>query len=705
MKTYPARIFWGILSLLLAACGANSTPTLPATSTATANLSPTNTVAPATGTPLMLPTPIKVQNATMSPLPGGAIEVFSLNPNSPSMLYAVTSGGALFQSLDGGQNWQMVHPGIAEEAIIQLSTDPFIPGGLYAVSEAGNLYQSIDDGRSWIKNDQAGFVRRLIIDPLTPNSLHTLDGYGNTSAGSGLDPEETITNMFFAPTESGVRYVTTQKAGEGGKIYQSADGGNTWSARSAGLPPTTIDALAIDPQAPETLYLAMGSGGQEENYGLPAGDLYKSTDGGQNWQALQIPSTYCLQNLLVNPTNSSILYATIENSKDGFLSENNMAGVYKSKDGGKHWSELKLPGKPYHWKNSLALDPQNPETLYANTEQGLLKSINGGHDWAAANTGISAVITNQLVIDPRKPSTLYAGGWSGIFKSTDNGKEWRNINPTLRVTALAVDPATPTILYAGTDAQGVFKSEDAGESWQAINQGLESLAIRGEWGNRGGLLIDPRNPNTLYVAAYAYGDVRGGIFKSMDAGASWMQLTNEINRADILAFDPADSNTLYAEAYGNLWKSADAGAHWETITTGLWDSDPMTGLVIQGENLYASLYMNGFFQSKDAGKNWMTLTKGLPTHPGTDGTSQLLKPISVLAADPAHPGALYAGIGGWQHGGGLYHCANDCQSWLEIEIGLPAQTYITDLVFDPADPNHFYIATYGRGIWSVKLKP
>ena len=111
---------------------------------------------------------------------------------------------------------------------------------------------------------------------------------------------------------------------------------------------------------------------------------------------------------------------------------------------------------------------------------------------------------NALAIDPQTPSTLYAGtSGGGVFQSTDGGANWRAINTGLtggEVRALAIDPQTPSTLYAGTSGRGVFQSTDGGASWRAINTGLTTLDVRA-------LAIDAHTPGTLYA-----GTSGGGAF-------------------------------------------------------------------------------------------------------------------------------------------------------------------------------------------------
>jgi photosystem II stability/assembly factor-like uncharacterized protein len=110
----------------------------------------------------------------------------------------------------------------------------------------------------------------------------------------------------------------------------------------------------------------------------------------------------------------------------------------------------------------LAIDPHTPTTLYASTSVGVFKSTDGGGHWSAVD-----VAGHFLAIDPQTPTTLYAGG-AGIFKSTDGGATWSAVNSDLTgVGRLVIDPQTPTTLYASIWNNGVFKSTDGGVTWSA----------------------------------------------------------------------------------------------------------------------------------------------------------------------------------------------------------------------------------------------
>jgi photosystem II stability/assembly factor-like uncharacterized protein len=115
--------------------------------------------------------------------------------------------------------------------------------------------------------------------------------------------------------------------------------------------------------------------------------------------------------------------------------------------------------------------------------------------------GVSLPLLALFTIDPVTPTTLYAAG-TGIYKSTDGGRSWAESDAGLSdsaVSALVVDPAARTILYAGTRGRGVFRSTDAGASWTALTGGMTNLSV-------GALAIDPAIGTTLYAATVGSDD-------------------------------------------------------------------------------------------------------------------------------------------------------------------------------------------------------
>ncbi len=300
--------------------------------------------------------------------------------------------------------------------------------------------------------------------------------------------------------------------------------------------------------------------------------------------------------LAIDPQTSTMLYAGAAD------------GVYKSTSGGDTWTVTGLVLTDLSGIFALAIDPQTPTTLYAGIgstyhggqvraqvvvegSEGVYKTTDGGNTWST--TGLSSPV-GALAIDPQTPTTLYAGAGrfgsvEGVSKTTDGGNTWSTTGLSSPVGALAIDPQTPTTLYAGAarlgsveGSQGVYKTTDGGDTWITL-----SLPA-GEWSRVIGLAIDPQNPAMLYAGTErCYGCGMGGLccvpgeaFKSTDGGDTWSRLPVA---ATVLSIDPQSPTTLYAVA-DRVFKSTDGGGTWSDLSTGLprgyYDDEGVLALAI-----------------------------------------------------------------------------------------------------------------------------
>ncbi len=323
--------------------------------------------------------------------------------------------------------------------------------------------------------------------------------------------------------------------------------------------------------------------------------------------------------------------------------------------------------------SSLAIDPGNPDIIYAANRGGVFKSTDGGTTWR--NTGLDNPTT--LAIDFVNPNILYAGTFSSgtvyypggafLFKSTDGGATWSNSSSPIDfdISLLVMDPSSSSTLYAGSESEAeaaggiiLWRSTDGGATWSGGFTGNIGLYA---WG----LAINPINSKILYAPGDLYSTggipqiVDSGLFKSMDGGLNWFAtgLTNTFVNA--VAIDPVNPNILYAgntswsnehTPFRGLLKSTDAGASWFAINNGLSRvlSAPsaITAIVIDRDNpnlVYAATAGSGVFKTTDAGANWSSLNDGL--------TDQNVRAL-VLARGNSHvlyagtAGILYAGIAG-----------------------------------------------------------
>ncbi|HZN01842.1 MAG TPA: hypothetical protein VFB70_20710, partial [Pyrinomonadaceae bacterium] len=278
-----------------------------------------------------------------------------------------------------------------------------------------------------------------------------------------------------------------------------------------------------------------------------------------------------------------------------------------------------------HNIHSQQLDPN----LYSGLRWRMIGPFRGGRVNAVSG------VTGQ-------PDTFYFGSvGGGVWKSLNSGRTWTPIfdaNNVASIGAIAVSTANPNTVYVGTGepdmrdsiayGDGVYKSTDAGKTWKHL--GLENTKQIGR------IIIDPKNPNTVFVAAlgnaYAPNPDRG-VYRSQDGGATWQKVLfkNEDVGAIDLAFDPVDSKVVYATLWNvrrppwfiyapangpgaGIFKSTDGGSTWKEISAGIpVEGRGHIGIAVASSNrnrLYAVVDAKegGVFISNDAGASWTRLS-------------------------------------------------------------------------------------------------
>jgi photosystem II stability/assembly factor-like uncharacterized protein len=300
----------------------------------------------------------------------------------------------------------------------------------------------------------------------------------------------------------------------------AAAGMNSWTAIGPdGTPAIGTYPLAVDPSSPSTIYSVVNG-----TYGTT---VVKTTDGGVNWAELaNSPALVYFEFLVIDPTSPATIYVG-----GGIQPFDGEDAIYKSVDGGAHWAPA-VNGLGTSEIRLLAIAPSQSSTLYAAGEAnvGVVKSIDGGLSWAMINSGLTGLDVSALAVDPTNADAAYVAqrastpfgspATATIFKSTDGPDQWRQVPIAVPVgaaiTSFAIDPATPSIVYAAYDSYnldysdkgGVFKSVDGGETWVAAQNGLSDAGVLA-------LAIDPSAPTRIYAAA------ENGVFMSTDAAASW----------------------------------------------------------------------------------------------------------------------------------------------------------------------------------------
>ncbi|UCG60113.1 MAG: hypothetical protein JSU70_11435, partial [Phycisphaerales bacterium] len=288
-----------------------------------------------------------------------------------------------------------------------------------------------------------------------------------------------------------------------GVVAKSTDGGANWTLVDTGQTPEPITALAIHPTNTDIVYAS----------GFTAGFIVaKSTNGGLDWTNPFESCAATLCGALGFPALAvdlpDVVYA---GARGGKKSITKGVGMFISLDGAKNWTPSNMPGVLVQ---DVEINPLDSSVIYAAASNGsVYKSIDSGVNWEIKNTGLTSYGLNALAIDSNNPSTVYVGGSGGIFKTTDGGENWTPKNEGMGsylVDSIAIDPDVPRILYVGTTHQGcVFKSTDGAENWTLINNGLTERTIQH-------VAIDPHELSTVYAGT------EDGVYKTVDGGATWV---------------------------------------------------------------------------------------------------------------------------------------------------------------------------------------
>lgn len=310
-------------------------------------------------------------------------------------------------------------------------------------------------------------------------------------------------------------------------LFRKSDPSADWQHLTEGLPDTAeIRALVMHPDDADTMYTGTQVG------------PYRSSDGGDSWTSMPLPEQEVTWSIHIHPLDPRIIYCGTVGT-----------GVYRSDDGGGAWRRLEFAppastcvmGFPSRVIR-LAIDPSNPDEIYAALEVGgLVRSLDGGRTWSDCNQGLLDFTSEQdyksriasdsdtegmmdshsLAISKDRPGTLFLANRMGLFKSPDRGETWQDMaigrfSPLTYARDIVVSPHQPSTLFAAfskaavSDEGSLYRSDDFGESWTRFDHDVSiesTLMIVG---------TSRRTDARVYCASR-----RGQVFGTEDGGQSW----------------------------------------------------------------------------------------------------------------------------------------------------------------------------------------
>lgn len=302
-----------------------------------------------------------------------------LSPVNPDRIYSSLYGAGVYQSLDQGQHWGEFNLGLTDHFVLDMVKDPAHPGVLYALTSEGGLFKNnTNTGNGWsLTGEGLPVINKYQAAFPADHPFATLDMMeGSTdqqaSADINLSTFVPLLKMIFAPSDPAIVYIGTSGAG----VYRSTDGGQSWQA--AGLNTSLVNSLAVDLTNPDLVYAAT--------------DLYGSivvtTDGGKNWHNYGLSAAF--YSLAASPTTSGIVYAGTSD------------GVYKYQSG--IFTSLGLNGQKI---TAIQIDPTNPNYIYAGTDLKAYYTLNGGQTWKLVHNDLIGRTIYSISVDPIDPNLVY----------------------------------------------------------------------------------------------------------------------------------------------------------------------------------------------------------------------------------------------------------------------------------------------------------
>src|ERR1022692_1825756 len=463
-------------------------------------------------------------------------------------------------------------------------------------------------------------------------------------------------------------------------VWKSVDGGTTFKSIFDKQPSLSIGAVAIDPSNPQTVWVGTGESWVRNSVSVGTG-IYRSRDGGENWEALGLADSEHIARVIVHPKDSNTVYAC---ALGHLWNANTERGVFKTTDGGKTWTKL-LYRNDSTGCAEMAMDPQDSSVLYAamwdvrrephnfrsgGPGSGLFKSTDAGATWHELRKGFPQGDLGRIgiAIAPTNHARVYAvveaKNHTALFRSDDAGASWAETNNSFNVSGrafyfarLAADPKNAERVYK----PGFFLtvSDDGGKSFSATFSTNERFG-GGNHGDHHALWIDPENPDQMLLGT------DGGVYQSLDRAAHWRFLANlPVSQFYHVSADMAEPYNVYGGLQDNgTWmgpsRATDgiANRHWRNIDggDGFWAfSDPADPDYAYTE--YQGAMIHRFRKSTGEAKD----IRPLPRTGEPDFRFNWNAPIHMSAN---HPGTIYLG------GQFLFRSRDHGESWDRISPDL-----------------------------------
>jgi len=478
---------------------------------------------------------------------------------------------------------------------------PSEPATFYMGAVNGGVWKTTDAGATWHStwgDEPSGSIGAMAVALSDPNVIYVASGeglqrpdlstgdgvYKSTDAGKtwthleGLRDGQQIGELAIDPHDANRAFVAVEGHPYGPNqergLYRTIDGGKTFERVLFVNDRTGASDVQIDPRNAKIVFAGMWQRQEApwENGSFigAEGGLYRSTDGGDHWTKLTgngLPDDILQVNLTISPTNSKRIYGAI-------APLHGAVGIYRSDDGGDHW--VNAPDNDTRPEERIGggdcpvpmVDPKDPDTLYVASIV-TMKSTDAGKTWTSLRGSPGGDDYQNVFVNPNNTKIIALASDQGVIISQNGGEtwvEWYN-QPTAQMYHATADNAFPYRVCGGQQDSGsacVPSRSDDGRitfhDWHPV--GIEEYGYAAP---------DPLDPDIVYGGKVTRYDRRTGQIQSVEPKPL---RSYRVLRTEPLQFSPVDPHKLYF-ATNTLWLTSDGGKNWKEVSPDLtrptWD--------------------------------------------------------------------------------------------------------------------------------------
>jgi hypothetical protein len=655
-----------------------------------------------------------------------------IDAGAATQIYASTGkpyAGGVYLSTDSGANWAEENEGLGHVDVRCLASPA--AGTLYAgTGGAGVFIGTVAAGEiTWIAAASTGMTNLTVTDIVVSgtNVFAATAGGGvfhHDDTGSPAPASWTWTPVNASLTDYGINALAVL----GTDLWAGTDSSSAFSLDfSAGLPSTwvwtaltaltdpDVTALAVDPQNASNLFAATATA------------LYSSTNGGTTWGTPTVP-----------PADGSIACLIFESATSTAMYAGGYSGGFYSTPDGDTWS-VSNSGLVAGDFMAMAVDPGSSGSTSAlcgawirtgrGSATGAHRTQDSGSTWNPVSSGaMTAEDVRVLLVDPASSDTAYAATWGGGVLKTTNATAvtpvWASSNTGLgsnNVSALALDAAASSNLYAGTDL-GIYRSTDGANIWTSATTqpppGRATLTLTGVTGVfQNGEIVTGGTSTATGTVRSGGGtltlvvDMTSGQFQAAEAitggtSSAAGTVSTEVHTWFItsLIVDPGTTTTVWCTMNGprgGLYLSTDSGATWAALAVQPASTE-LTCIVRDGASAttyYVGSSLSGIFRTVDSGGSWTNVSNQV-------GTVEI---VDLIADDRSAGSGTYYILAATSRG--IFRTEDRGDKWLHIIDDNPVNSDRAELKsalrlgLDPltGNENVLWVATGGRGILRIVI--